>query len=100
MGGSSDMTGGGVALVIADDGQDAAPVVLVGKLDGGPKADLTARRLAGRVDDLGRLHHLGEVGEPPVDLPQLLAAVDVVAVLRPVAVGGGPGNRLDQLGAF
>ena len=35
--------------------------------------------------------------QPAIDLAQALAAVNVVAVFRAIAVRCGPGNRLDEL---
>ena len=75
-------------------------VVLVGQFDRGAEAHLVARRLRGRIDDLCGLHDSGQMGQPAIDLPEALAAVDIVAVFGPIAVGGGPGDRLDQLGAL
>jgi hypothetical protein len=52
----------------------------------------------------GGLHHLGilqpldEKPHPPVDLPQAALAVDVIAVLRAVAVRGRPGDGLHDPG--
>ena len=56
------------------------------------------RSLRGGIDHLGRLHPLRQPAQPPVDLAQPLAAIDVVAILRPVAIARRPGNHLDQLG--
>ena len=44
------------------------------------------------------LEALRKKADAPVDLSQLLLAVNVVAVLRAVAVAGGPGHDLDHLG--
>ena len=44
------------AFIVADQGHRAAVVVLVGKLDRRSEADLVARFLRRRVDDLRRLH--------------------------------------------
>src|SRR3712207_7755025 len=38
--------------------------------------------------------------EAAVDLPEALAAVNIVAILGAVAVAGGPGDGLDQLRAL
>ena len=38
--------------------------------------------------------------EPAIDLPQLLAAIDVITILRSVSVRGRPGDRLDELRPF
>src|SRR3546814_148837 len=47
--------------------------------------------------DLRRFHPLRQPAQPPVDLAQPLAAVDVIAILRTVAVARRPGDRLDEL---
>ena len=50
------------------------------------------------VCDLGNLQPLGQKTDAPVDFAQPLLAVDVVAVLRAVAVAGGPMHGLHHLG--
>src|SRR3546814_20923170 len=49
------------------------------------------------IDDLRRFHPLRQPAQPPVDLAHPLAAVDVIAILRTVAVARRPGDRLDEL---
>jgi hypothetical protein len=51
-----------------------------------------------RVGHLGDLQPLGEEADAAVDLAQPLLAVQVVAVLRAVAVAGGPVHHLHHLG--
>ena len=45
------------------------------------------------VDHFGQIEPLRQEAYAPIDFPQLALAVDVVAVLRAVAVGGGPGDH-------
>jgi hypothetical protein len=40
------------------------------------------------------------MAEPAVDLAQFLSPINIVAVLRSIAVGGGPGDCLDELRAL
>src|SRR5436305_1138965 len=94
----ADPTLAGVRLVITDKGQHAFVVILVGDGDGGAEPHLAAVLLAGGIDDLGRLHPLGEPTQPPIDLAEPLATIDIVAILRPVAITSGPGDGVDQLG--
>jgi hypothetical protein len=51
-----------------------------------------------RVDDFGKVETVDQEANAPVDLPQPLLAVDVVAVLGAIAVAGGPRDRRDKLG--
>ena len=86
-----------IGLVGADDADRALGVVIVQIRHLGPEEH--ARSVVGlrRVDHDGVLEPLGQEADPAIDLAQPLLAVDVVAVLRPVAVAGGPGHGLDQL---
>src|SRR5918993_4387092 len=38
--------------------------------------------------------------EPAIDLPQFLAAIDVIAIFGPITIGGRPGDRLYELRPF
>ena len=49
-----------------------------------------------RVDDLGDFQALQQKSDAAVDLAQPLLAVQVVAVLRAVAVAGGPRHHLGR----
>ena len=89
-----------VGLVDADDAVGALAAVLVRHRDRGAEEHLIGLLARGRVDDFGRLQALGEEADAAIDLAQAPLAVDVVGVLRAVAVGGGPGDDLDQLGAL
>jgi hypothetical protein len=80
------MAVGEVDLVDADDPDGALLALLIGGRDRGPEEDLVGLAAPGRVDDLGVGQALAQVADPPVDLAQALLAVDVVAVLRAVAV--------------
>ena len=47
-------------------------------------------------DDNGAIEALRQITDSPVDLPQPALAVDVVAILRTVAVARGPCDRCDD----
>jgi hypothetical protein len=53
--------------------------------------------LAGVVDHDRRVEPLPQEADAAVDLAQLLLAVDVVAVLRAIAVRRRPRDRVDEL---
>ena len=61
--------------------------------------DLLVAVVQRRIDDLGDVEPLGQEADAAVDLAQALLAVEVVAVLRAVAVLGRPRHRLDHLRA-
>src|SRR5262249_34988556 len=50
------------------------------------------------IDDLGGIEALDQETDPPVDLAQPLLAVDVITVLRSIAVARRPRNGGDELG--
>ncbi len=94
-----------IGLVIPDQRQDALVIVLVRDGDGRAEPDLAAILLLGRVDDLGGVHALGQPAQPPVDLAQALATIDIVAILgaveRPklvdtIAWAAGNGDRSEN----
>src|SRR5205085_6037913 len=86
----------GIALVDADDAHRALFSVLVGDGDRGAEIHLRVRS-AGVVDDLRGVDPLIEKADAAVDLAQPALAVNVVAVLRAVAVARRPGDDVDQL---
>ena len=69
----------------------------VGAGHGGAEEHLVGLAAPGRVDHLGIGQPLAEIAHAAVDLAQALLAVDVVAVLRAVAVAGGPAHDLHHL---
>src|ERR1044072_1138450 len=89
-----------VDLVDAEDLDGAFLALLVGAGHGGAEEDLVGLRPLGRVDDLRAFQPLGEEADAPVDLAQPLLAVEIVAVLRAVAVGRSPRHDLHDLGPF
>src|SRR5690606_32697379 len=91
----------GIGLVHADDLPGLLVLGLeVAEAHRGAEEDLLQTLLALGVDHLGALDALDQEADAAVDLAQALLAVDVVAVLRAVAVARGPGHGLDQLGAL
>ena len=56
--------------------------------------------ILGRIHDDRRLDVFVEPAETSIDLPQPLLPVDVLSVLRAVAHGRGPGQLVDDVGAF
>src|SRR6185312_1757669 len=85
-----------VGLVDADDGDGArlaAPVLIC---DGGAEKHAAAILLLRRVHHLGDFEPLGQEADAAVDLAQTLFAIDIVAVLRAVAVARRPGHGLDH----
>jgi len=52
------------------------------------------------VDDLGALQPLGQEADAPINLAQAALAVNIVAVLRPIAVPGGPGHGFHHFRAL
>src|SRR6185437_4020855 len=81
-------------LVDADDLDGALLAAAVGVGHGRAEEDLLGRGPSGRIDHLGVGQPLAEIADAAVDLAQPLLAVDVVAVLRAVAVAGGPAHDL------
>ena len=71
--------------------------LLVGVGHGGAEEDLVAAVVHRRVGHLGDVQPLGQEADAAVDLAQPLLAVEVVAVLRAVAVLRRPGHHLDHL---
>jgi len=51
----------------------------------------------GIVNNDGKFQALIEEANPSIDLTQTLFSVDIVPVFRPVAIGGGPVDNLDNL---
>src|SRR6185503_6639798 len=89
-----------INLVDADDAHRALVAAHVRDGDRRAKIDARLRIVVARhrrIDDLGAVEPSHEEAYAPVDLAQPLLAVDVVAVLRAIAVSGGPGDRRDQL---
>ncbi len=73
--------------------------LLVAHGHGRPEEDLAGEVVVARrrrIDDLGDVEPLDQVADAPVDLAQALLAVDVVAVLRAIAVAGRPRHRRDE----
>src|SRR3546814_8769741 len=87
-----DLAARQVRLVIADDADPVAAVVLVQVGDDRAEADAAVHRLAFRAPHRGILQSARQPVAAPVDLAQALLVVDVVAVLAAVAVTGGPGD--------
>src|SRR5262249_7674127 len=85
-----------IQLVDADDGDRAT---FAGLVEPGDRcAEVHALvRLAGVVDDHGAVETLRQEADAAVDLAELALAVDVVAVLGPVAVARRPGDHVDEL---
>src|ERR1700754_5220200 len=89
---------GEVDLLDADDLDGAFFALFGGAGHGGAEEHLVGPGPPGRVDDLRALEPLVEKADPRVDLAQPLLAVEIVAVLRAVAIGGGPRHDLHDLG--
>src|SRR5882757_6102968 len=87
-----------VDLVDADDLDRSLLVTRIGAGHGGAEEHLVGPGAPGRVDHLSIGQPLAEIAHAAVDLAQALLAVDVVAVLRAVAVAGRPGHDLHDLG--
>src|SRR5262249_18764587 len=85
--------GRGRARLVDSDNRDRhfgpAPV---GVGDGRAKKHLVPVSLLVWVDHFGAFQPLGQKADEPVNLAQAALAVDIVAVLRPVAVPGGLGH--------
>src|SRR4029079_2200943 len=88
-----------VDLVLPHDLMRAAGALLVLELDGGAEEDLVALLLL-RVDDDGIREPLRQVAHAPIDLAELLFAVDVLRALGSVALGSRVGALLDEPGAL
>jgi len=93
----ADQPGSGIGLVLADQRERAPLIRFVRQFDGCAEPDHFTILLPRRIDDLGLFHDLRQIAEPPIDLAQPLAAIDVVAILRTVAIARGPRDDLDQL---
>src|SRR5690606_8907536 len=83
----------GIGLVFADQRHYAFDIVLVDDRHRRAEIDTAAVDLHRRVDDLGGLHPPGQMRQFAVDLAQLLAAVNIVAILGTVAIAGGPADH-------
>src|SRR3984893_19039604 len=64
------------------------------------KIDSVTVHLPCRIDDFGDLHSFALQAQPPVDFTQAPLAVNVISILRPVAISRGPGYGLNCLGAL
>src|SRR5215475_10908614 len=91
------VTAAGIDLVDAHDLDRALLALGVGVGDGGAEEDLVGLGPLGRIDHLRALQPLAEEADAPVDLAQPLLAVEIVAVLRAVAVGRRPRHDLHHL---
>src|SRR5262245_48742747 len=94
----ADMAPAGIDLVDAHDLDRALFALGIGVGDGGAEKDLVGLGPLGRIDDLRALEPLAEEADAPVDLAQALLAVEIVAVLRAIAVGRRPRHDLHDLG--
>src|SRR5262245_35642116 len=92
------MAAAGIDLVDADDLDRALFALGVGIGDGGAEEHLLGPGPLGRIDDLRALQPLAEEADASVDLAQALLAVEIVTVLRAVAVGRRPRHDLHHLG--
>ena len=97
----ADPTRRGVGLIVADDGQRAPIVVLVGELDRGAEADLVARSycVAGSTTFAAFMTRARCASRRSISRRRLLA-VEVVGIFRAVAERCGPGDDLDDLRPF
>src|SRR5258708_6127200 len=86
-----------IDLVDAHDLDRAFLALGVGIADRGAEEHLVGLGPLGGIDDFGPLQPLAEEADAPVDLAQALLAVEIVAVLRAIAVGGGPRHDLHHL---
>src|SRR5882762_9775988 len=91
------MTLAEVNLVDADDLDRALLVARIGAGHGGAEEHLVGPGAPRGIDHLGIGQPLAEIAHAAVDLAQALLAVDVVAVLRAVAVASCPGHDLHDL---
>src|SRR5262249_12816269 len=81
-----------------DDLDRALFALGVGIGDGGAEEHLLGPGPLGRIDDLRALQPLAEEADAAVDLAPALLAVEIVTVLRAVAVGRRPRHDLHHLG--
>src|SRR6185437_8975671 len=88
----------GIDFIDADDLDGALVALRINPGHGGTEKHLVGLGPPRRVDDLGAFQPLAEEPDAPVDLAQPLLAVEIVAVLRAVSVGGGPRHDLHDLG--
>src|SRR5689334_11771036 len=79
-----------VGLVDADDGDGLLAVVRVGIGDSRAEEHLLEMTLPVGIDHLGGFEALGQVANAAINLAKPLLAVNVIAVLRAVAVAGRP----------
>ncbi len=85
-----------IGLVRPDDPVVVCRAVL--RFEPHPRAEIDRVRIARRpVDDAKRREPLRQVAHAPVDLAELLLAVDVLGVLRAIAFGRGIGKRAHDL---
>src|SRR6185312_7119565 len=93
----ADAAGARIRLVDADDGDAALGALAARIAHGRAEEHLLAILLLRRIDHLGDFEPLGEKAQAAIDLAQALLAVDVIAVLRAIAIARGPGDGLDDL---
>src|SRR5262245_37430116 len=89
-----------IGLVDADDPDGEFSTLRCRVGDGGAEEDLVAAALLRWVNHFGGFQALAQEANAPVDLAQAPLAIDVVAVLRAVAIARRPGDNLDDLRTF
>lgn len=88
---------GEIGLVDPDDLIRLLGTLLVAYGYSRTKKDLIGISLSRRIDDLSQIRPPGQETDAPVNLAQAPLAVDVVAVLRPIAVRRRPMHNLDDM---
>ena len=83
-----------LGLVHAHDGHRAFLAGAIHVEHGRAEEHLVAVGLQARIDHFGDVQALGQKAHAAVDFAQAFLAVEIIAVLGPVAVGRGPGHDL------
>src|SRR5262245_14971718 len=87
-------------LVDANDPDRLLAVVAIAVNNRCAEINMAVVLLPRGIDNLGNLHSFAQESQSPVDLAQALFAVNVIAVLRAVAIARSPGDRLNDVGAL
>src|SRR5262249_11705457 len=86
----------GISPIDANDRHDAFGTMLILVCYSCTEEHAVAIFLPIRVDHLGDFQALRQEARAPIDFAQAALAVEVVAVLRAIAIAGGPGDHLDD----
>ena len=74
------------------------PIRFIGNGDGCAKQHDILILLLRRIDNFRGLHPAGEISQPPINLAQFLAAIDVIAIFRAITIARCPADYLGDLG--